>query len=378
MAKDQSQSDDPSIPELSGGSTLARTLKEHGAFAYATVGFILYVSGFAILNSHLARYGIGDFEFVNARYMLAGSGFAFFLLSFYLFAGRNAINTPKWLSLEGEFLIKRGLHKNWLAVLFFKSLISATFGCCLSAALFSATAFGGVETVFFNATLAGSFLITYTFDVTNLDVKIPRTYLITSIIVELLSIGAFFANYESGMLLTVFMTYVAMFMFTNLVLDTLTRHGATGDRISYSSIYSILFILTIALAYGSMLYGNISSKIGGARPQAVQLLLKKEISEMMPSNSFSKEAQTLNGKLIHQTEKFLYISIAETTTRLRSEDVVALTVIPEPDRNGLLELVKKMALSSASGSDKSVNSSPELKIPLPAQSSPSQAKSKNI
>lgn len=243
-------------------ASLASTLKEHGAFAYTALASMLYVCGFAILNSHLAKYGIGDFDFVNARYILAGVGFSFFLLCFYLFAGRNVINTPKWLAQESQFLMKSGLHKNWLIVLSFRSLGTSLFNCCLSAALFSAMAFGNIETAMFNIVLVGAFLIIYTFDVTNLDIKLPRTFLITSIVVELIAIASFFSSYENGMLLTVFMVYVAIFMFINFVLDSLTRHGVTTDRVSYSSLYSIIIILMMAFVYGSLLYGNISTKMG--------------------------------------------------------------------------------------------------------------------
>lgn len=50
----------------------------------------------------------------------------------------------------------------------------------------------------------------------------------------------------------------------------------------------------------------------------------------------------MNGKLIHQTEKYLYIDILGKTMRLRSDDVIALSLIPEHERSGLLELAEKV------------------------------------
>lgn len=279
---------------------------------------------------------------------MAGAGFALFLLCFYLLAGRNVINTPKWLAQESQFLIKSGLHKNWIAVLFFKSLVASVFSCCLSAALFAATAFGNTETSIFYFVLSGTFLIIYTFDVTNLDIKLPRTFLVTSIVIEIAAIISFFSNFENGMLLTVFLTYMGIFMFINLVLDTLTRHGATTDRISYSGIYSIFMILCLSFIYGNLLYGNISTKLGGARPQSVQLSLKKEANEILPPSAFAKNEHTLNGYLIHQTDHFLYIDVLGKTMRLRSDDIIAMVVTPEKERNGLIELAAKITANSAS------------------------------
>jgi hypothetical protein len=300
-----------------------------GPTAYGIVLVSLYVCGFLILNANLAKYGIVDFEFVDARYILTGASFAFFLVCFYLFAGRAVFNTPKWLQEEIDHYMKLGLKPKWNVVVFANSLVFATFACCLSAGLFSLTAFGDVETAFFYSVLAGVFIVLYTLDVTNLDLRFPRTHLVVSLILRLAASFAFFANPESGMLLTVFMLYVMMFFFVNLTLDSIKRHGATPDRLSYSAIYAVVMLLTVAVVFGATVFGNVSTKIGGARPQTIAAALSEDAAKSIPVEVLSGVPHLVNGKLIHQTDRFSYVEVSQKTVRLRSSDIVALVVTPE-------------------------------------------------
>lgn len=323
-------------------------LKEHGPMVYAFLVASLYVCGFLVLNAHLAKYGVEDYEFIDARYFLAGASFAFFLVCFYLFAGRAVLNMPRWVQEDVGHFHKIGAHPSWFVIAFLHSLVSAAFSCCLSAALFSLAAFGNLETALFYAVLAGAFFILYTFDITNLDIKFPRTHLVISLTVKVLAIIAFFSNTGTGMLLTVFSLYVALFFFINLVLDSLKRHGVTSDRISYSTIYAAVIILTLALAYGSLSFGNVTPKIGGARPQQMLVAFSKEASEMMPTELRQTTGKPLSGKLVYQTEKYIYVDIAGKTARFRAVDVVALVVSPEQERNFWAEFAQKAAVQAAS------------------------------
>jgi len=310
---------------------------------YALLAASIYVFGFLVLNSHLAKHGIVDYDFVDARYILSGASFIFFLVCFYLFAGRTVLHTPRWLEEDLRHYLKLGLNPGWAFVVFVHSLVNMGFQCCLSAALFSLTAFGDIETAVFYAVLAGAFLLLYTLDVSNLDIRFPRTHLVISLAVRLGASIAFFANPESGMLLAVFMMYVALVMFIDLALDSLTRHGATRDRISYSAVYSVFILLSTAIAFGALLFGNVSTKIGGARSQSVATTLTKNATEVLPPELISGSAHTVVGKLIHQTDRFAYVEVSDKTIRLRSSDIVALVVTPEKQRSFWTETLQKAA-----------------------------------
>lgn len=81
---------EPTSDEIRYSSFLS-VLKELAPSFYAFAVGVLYASGFLVLNSYLAKFGILDIDFINPRYFLAGATFVFFLVCFYLFAGRAVL-----------------------------------------------------------------------------------------------------------------------------------------------------------------------------------------------------------------------------------------------------------------------------------------------
>ncbi len=320
------------VPQ-SRAATVLPLLKEVGPWFYALVVGTLYVSGFLVLNSNLAKFGVLDFEFVDARYFLAGASFVFYLVCFYLFAGRAVLFTPKWLQEDLERLNKDEPKPLWSFVVFAHSLITGTFFCCLSAALFTSFAIGSSETAVFYAALAGAFLVLYTFDVTNLDIKFPRFAEAVTILAKLVATYAFFAHVGSGTMLAAFFSYVAIFFFINLVLDRFDRYKATTDRLTFTGVYAVVFLLGTAIAYGTLFYGQVTSKLGGAQPQTVTLGLSEEARKALPAPFAAASNQIVEGKLIYQTPTYIYIASSEHTLRFRASDVVTLVSTPEPERN---------------------------------------------
>lgn len=235
-------------------STQPKTVIEHlrnlGPALYAVLAGALYVLGFLVLNSNLAKNGIVDYEFVDARYILSGAVFAFFLMCFYLFAGRTVVHTPRWLGEDIKLYQSLGLSPKWNTVVFIHSQVNAAFACCLSAGLFNLTAFGDRESAFFFAILAGAFMLLYWFDTTDRDLTNPRIHLVVSLVIRLIAVVAFFANPESGMLGMTLVLTLALFFFINLTLDAITRHGATKDRLSFFGVYSLVTLMTVAIAFG--------------------------------------------------------------------------------------------------------------------------------
>lgn len=328
-------------------SKLLPLFKELGPSFYAIAIGAVYISGFLVLNSNLAKFGVLDIEFVDARYFLAGASFAFYLICFYLFAGRAVLFTPKWLreDLERSNKISPGLF--WLYIVFAHSQITGIYFCCLSAALFTSFAIGSAESAVFLAVLAGTFLVVYTFDVTNLDVKLPRVTEVVSIVTKVVATYVFFVYGGSGAMLTTFISYVAIFFYINLVLDGLTRYKLTTDRMTFNGIYAVVFLLGSAVVYGTSLYGQVSSKLGGARPQTVSVGLSEDARKALPNLFAASANQVLEGKLIYQTTAYTYIATSEHTIRLRSADVVALVSTPEPERSFWNEYFQQVANAPA-------------------------------
>jgi hypothetical protein len=306
------------------------SLTQLGPSLSALLAGCLYVVGFLVLNSNLVQYGVTDFDFINARYFLAGATFVFFLSCFYLFAGRVALFGPRWLRQDMERLSKARPNFMWRVILPLHSIVSVVFYCSLSAALFTSIAIGTAETFYFYGALSLGFFIIYTIDVANFDVKFPRTSEIMNIVIKLIAVYVFFANIGSGSLLAVFSIYVLMLLYVNFVIDRLDRYRVTGDTIAFNVFYSIVFVLVVSTSFGALLYGDINARLGGARPQPVSLVLLEDTRRALPPQFVTLPDQTIQGALVHQTSSFLYITSGGYTLRLRTADVSILLLEPTP------------------------------------------------
>lgn len=333
------QADLPAIQSTTPQSVV-ELIKKFGPAAYGMVVGVLYVCGFLVLNSNLAKHGVLDVEFVNARYFLAAASFVFYSLCFYLFAGRAVFFAKKWLGEDLELMRKRGVSTKWFPILFFHSQLHALFFLCLSSALFTSTAIGSAETTAFYLVLLLSFLVLYPLDVKNLDIRYPRITEIVKILVKSGAVGAFFALGSSKVLVPVFFSYLTIFLFINMVLDSLERHGVTQDRVIFSSLYAAVVVLGSAISFGSLFYGQVSPKLGGARPQHVSIGLDEAARSALPASVMIGAVGALEGDLIHQTSSYTYVVAANHTIRLRSTDVVTLTTSQAPDPSEVAALQK--------------------------------------
>lgn len=303
---------------------LKALLQEFGPWIYAIAVGILYVSGFLVLNSNLAKSGILDVEFINARYLLAGLSFLFFLVCFYLFAGRAALFTPKWLREDLAWINSGGRKPFWSIVALIHSFITAMFFCCLSTAFFISIAINNEEFGSFYAVLICSFFIVYTLDVTNVDIKFPKFSKIVKIIIELIALYMFFSLDWSNVIAAVFIIYTSIFLFLNFVIDGVVRYKKTADRLIYNGLYVVVSVFTAAIGYGTTLYGQVTAKIGGARPQVVLLGISAEAQQSLPGSFERASKQFFEGNLVHQTTSYVYIEALGQTIRFRAGDVITL------------------------------------------------------
>lgn len=313
--------------------TLLAQLKQLGAWLFPIGVGSLYVAGFLVLNSNLARYGFMDVEFVDGRYFLSGASFVFYLACFYLFAGRAVLFTPTWLKEDLNHLNKNGLHPVWSAVVFAHANLNALFFTCLSAALFTSLAVSSAETSTFYIALAGAFFVSYTLDITNLDLRFGKTSEALNILVKSIAVAVFFMSVTlHSTLLAVLLGYGALFVFINLAIDAFVRRGVTKDRVTFTALYAVVVLLGAAMSYGTFIYGEVSSKLGGAKPRTVYIGLKEDPSQKVPAALIPQASGALSGRLIHQTDKHVFLSIGEYTVRVRAEDIDVLTIIPESDQ----------------------------------------------
>lgn len=313
-------------------SGILKILKDFGPWAYAAIFGFTYLSGFVVLNSNLAKSDVLDVEFVNARYLLAGSNFIFYLICFYLFAGRAALFGPRWLDRDIRCQQHLELKRGWRYLNYIHSFIHALYFCCISAALYTFFAIRTVEVIAFNASLAAAFVISFLIDRTDGEIHRPRITILAKIVTKLTCVVAFFAIGSAETMLVVFVQYFGIMLYINMMLYVSKRYEQNFDHIAFTAIYAAFFIVTTAIIYGTQVFGQVSPKVGGARPLLVSVGLKEGISKTLPRDVSMLDQQILTGTLIHQTPSHLYLLSQGRMMRLRAEDVITITSKPEPEK----------------------------------------------
>lgn len=136
-------------------------------------------------------------------------------------------------------------------------------------------------------------------------------------------------------LVGVFGLYLGIALYINFVFDIFKRRKIDLDRIGFTAIYSSLFVLSTALSFGATYFGQVSSKIGGGRPSDIIFSLTQETRSLLPDSLMSEGKPSLNGQLLYQTDKYLYVNIADQTVRLRADDIAVMVLKPEPSESFL-------------------------------------------
>ncbi|MDP2878949.1 MAG: hypothetical protein Q8N74_05415, partial [Sulfuricella sp.] len=113
------------------------------------------------------------------------------------------------------------------------------------------------------------------------------------------------------------------------------------DRITFTGVYTVVVLLGTASGYGTLLYGQVSSKLGDARPQTVSVGLSDEARKALPAPFATSASKALEGKLIHQTSTHTYVESSGRTVRFRTADVVALVIAPEPEHDFWKEYLQR-------------------------------------
>lgn len=330
----------------SNGQILKR-IKDFGPFFYAIVFGFTYISGFVVLNSNLARSDVLDIEFVNARYLLAGSNFLFYLVCFYLFAGRAALLGPRWFERDLHYQQELRLNERWKWVIFLHSFTHFIFFCCLSAATYTFFAIKPAETKIFNATLAGAFLILFFIDRLDAEIRTPRTALLVKTAVKLVSVYAFFAVDQWGSKSIVFVNYLGIMFFLSMTAYVSDRYERDLDHFSFTTVYTIFFVLVSAITYGTQLFGQVSPKLGGARPINVAVGVSEVVAKALPQEVAPGDHQILEGALIHQTSSHIYLLSKGRMIRLRVDDVIATTSKPELENDGWKDLIDRLSITDS-------------------------------
>lgn len=297
-------------------------------WAYPLAIGVVYALGFIVSNANLVKEGVIALDFANPQYFVAGINFFVYLAAFYLFAGRAAIQGDRWFREDVNQHYKSGGGKKWELVVLLRSFVHVFFFCCLSSALFAWIALEGQVSSVFYTFLIVPFFVLYAFDLANWDIKHPKIFCVLNILFEGGAVVVFFLAPEKlGLLASIFATFMGFVLLISIILDRFERYKVTVDHVSFTAVYFLTTLITAAAVYGATIYGKVRVQVGGAAPETVTLGIAADAKEAL-GDALKTPSESITGKLIHQTQTYLYLSIADKTLRLRAVDVLVMVTKP--------------------------------------------------
>ena len=273
-----------------------------------------------VLNAHLGKRGVFDFGLANSRYLITGAHFVVFLAFWYLSAGRAIIFLEKWGSKEIESAAELRLSRFWYSVIFINSLIGFVFSACISAAFFSITLLGNLETITFGIYLLSLLPIVYTWNFLNLDFRYPRAKKVLKFITGTAAIIIFFITIDiCSTTMTVFFHFLLISASVNLTLFSFERSGITfsiiSDRLTSEMISLVIFVLLTSVLFGWFHYENIKSYLGGGQLREVEIIVVDQKVKSSLEVMGLKVEPFLKAKLIHENQQEFIIDVEDQIVR---------------------------------------------------------------
>ncbi len=292
----------------------------------------VYLAGFLVLNAHLGKRGIFDFGLANSRYLIAGTHFVVFLIVWYLSAGRAIIFFNKWTCEEIKSATELGLSHFWRFVIFTNSLMRLGFLTCISAAYFSLILLESPEPITLYIYLAILFLIDYSWVSSNFNLHYPRANQIFKLVTRIVAIIVFFITINiSSMTMIVFLHFITISIYVNLVTDSFERFRITSDRLTHNIISSAIFVLLSSASFGRLYYEHITPDFGGGQLQEVEIIVVDQTVRNSLEVMGFKVEPFLKAKLIYENQQEFIIDVEDQTIRLSRKTVAGFKVLPVED-----------------------------------------------
>lgn len=324
-------------------SKMVGQISENAIKVSTIVVALLYVCGFLTTSAYLHKYGVMNTDIASSNYLISGSVFLFFVLSYALFAGRGVINIKQWIISEKEYL--DGNEKfignaSFLAA--YSSSIDLVFFHCLSVSAFVSVAFADSSIAFFNLAMLPLFLIIYPLDFLNIDIKYPKFSLHLKSLLKMTIIAIFFMfsmDINTSGVLALFFGFT---MYINLVLDRFERYKVTSDSLLFSIGYFAIFFFGAAVSFGSLIYGEVSHKIGGGQAIDIEFVMKS--TNQLPSEIVDSDGR-ISSKLIYESSKYVYVERDEQTFVIPSSQIEWIQLHKPQPLNLLLKIIPEALLN---------------------------------
>lgn len=325
---------------------------------------ILYVIGFVVVNSYLAKAGIYSFEIINSQYLSAGVLTAFVFAIFAFVVGRRVY----FLESDYDEFVKLGFDEKkpirsfvWAIFCFLYNYIELAFGIVVGVYWTASIFFENVDGSFvLGAFLFGLFAIDYLILWRGgLYEKLPFVTLPLASVGFIAAIYVAYINIHDPRVYFLLVTYVVVVVLLNIVLDTAYIRAKNK---SWTIFWATVTILGVAVLFGKSFYGEVKRELGGAKPIIVTLVMSDDTPK-----SIGKILQINNGmtgeiELYSETQSDLILKVKTNNESgkqnqfLRLNKSLVLGILPKPQSSVKMP---SLPLHNEANKTKETNQKPE-------------------
>ena len=299
----------------------------------------VYLSGFIVVNAHLAEYGIADFEVLRARILAAGIIFAVFTAS-VVFAVSTRLRPNQAYSRQFREAAFAGL----LPYLVFNTLLAR-----------HGHYFDEIDVWWF-AVWVG-FGLTAFFVESQFSQYLAEKHGLDLIVTIVEVFGGYFLAYNA--LGTSIMGHLVWLFLTGLCTLTLWITPVRFNAALTHKIPAIvLMTVTLAGSFGGFVYGDINFKLGGGELVAASMFPAPEYREVLPDSP---------------TKVWIVEQVSEGYYVVRSRKDRSAWFIPRSGVRAVQMLPEKFGINEvkpASKEEKTLPAAPQNQAPVPQASKP--------
>lgn len=269
---------------------------------------VVYVCGFFVLSAHLNQYGIVGPGLVSTYYLTAGAPFLLFMLVYVLIGGRALFYAgPGFRTYVDVFRGKEGstIWSTVAAGLFLG--INVLYAHCVTVAMY-------VQLTLFSSDMSWfGFVVVFPLAATALIEATGHRGRRLGIVVEsgvkAIGSGLFFALSPEPQVFEALWAFGVLSAYVGLVGAGYRYWRLDVDKLVYDMGFGLVFLLSAALTFGAMLYGDVDRRWGGGKSALVQIDLAQEMSGIVDGGS----GGPICGRLILSSSPELYLKIAGAT-----------------------------------------------------------------
>jgi len=292
-----------------------------------TLLFLIYLTGFLCLNTHLHPYGLYETNALSFNYVKAGA--LFFLYNSSLAALAHLVHqeqqkTPLW-EYGSNILLAAALsvEVGAAAIYLYDTVTINSLPFYISA-----------EHPWVAGIVAGTniLILTCIISISDEEESTPKDDKLLGIIsLSLIITLVILFKCEKSILFSL-ATYhlIALGGFSILVSDVRSVLKDTADTIGSAVPTFALVLLFVSLAFGKLVYPVVSVALGGGKPYTSRLYLTPAEHQALVQSHLLPAADQLDKPMLilYQTEKTVYVRLGQKTVGIAADGIKAYEAIP--------------------------------------------------